>query len=228
MSSTFAALGVSEPVRGALAKRGIETPFAVQSMVVPDVLDGHDVLVKSPTGSGKTLAFGVPMADIVDPDGPWPSALVLAPTRELAAQIVDELAGVMHAQRPAHHRRLRRRRHPQPGQAGRPLARARRDARPAARPDRARRGAARRDRPARARRGRPDARHGLQARRRPDRADDAGRPPDAALLRHARGRGRPDRRRLHARRRAATRSRRRPRRSATSSTASAASPTRRR
>jgi ATP-dependent RNA helicase RhlE len=97
MSSTFARLGVSEPVAAALAKRGIETPFAVQSMVIPDVLAGHDVLVKSPTGSGKTLAFGVPMADVVDPGGAWPSALVLAPTRELAAQIVDELAGVMHA-----------------------------------------------------------------------------------------------------------------------------------
>jgi ATP-dependent RNA helicase RhlE len=97
MSSTFADLGVSEPVAGALAKRGIETPFAVQSMVVPDVLDGLDVLVKSPTGSGKTLAFGAPLADIIDPDGAWPSALVLAPTRELAAQIVDELSGVMHA-----------------------------------------------------------------------------------------------------------------------------------
>jgi superfamily II DNA/RNA helicase len=84
-------------VTAALARRGVERPFAVQSMVVPDVLDGHDVLVKSPTGSGKTLAFGVPMADIVDPDGPWPSALVLAPTRELAAQIVDELSGVMRA-----------------------------------------------------------------------------------------------------------------------------------
>jgi ATP-dependent RNA helicase RhlE len=97
LSSTFADLGVSEVVAGALANRGIEVPFPVQSMVVPDVLDGHDVLVKSPTGSGKTLAFGVPLADIVDPDGAWPSALVLAPTRELAAQIVDELAGVMHA-----------------------------------------------------------------------------------------------------------------------------------
>jgi ATP-dependent RNA helicase RhlE len=97
MSSTFARLGVSEPVAGALAKRGIQTPFAVQSMVVPDVLDGRDVLVKSPTGSGKTLAFGVPLADVIDPGGAWPSALVLAPTRELAAQIVDELAGVMHA-----------------------------------------------------------------------------------------------------------------------------------
>jgi ATP-dependent RNA helicase RhlE len=97
MSFTFAALGVSEPVAAALAKRGFEKPFTVQTMVVPDVLDGHDVLVKSPTGSGKTLAFGVPMADMIDPDGAWPSALVLAPTRELAAQIVDELAGVMHA-----------------------------------------------------------------------------------------------------------------------------------
>jgi ATP-dependent RNA helicase RhlE len=97
MSSTFAELGVSEAVARALSARGIETPFAVQSMIVPDVLDGHDVLVKSPTGSGKTLAFGVPMADLIDPDGAWPSALVLAPTRELASQIVDELAGVMHA-----------------------------------------------------------------------------------------------------------------------------------
>jgi len=97
MSSTFADLGLSEPVAGALSKRGIETPFAVQSMVVPDVLEGRDVLVKSPTGSGKTFAFGAPLADIVDPGGAWPSALVLAPTRELAAQIVDELAGVMHA-----------------------------------------------------------------------------------------------------------------------------------
>jgi ATP-dependent RNA helicase RhlE len=98
MSSTFADLGVSEAVAGALAERGIETPFTVQSMVVPDVLDGYDVLVKSPTGSGKTLAFGVPMADLVDPAGPRPSALVLAPTRELASQIVDELAGPMRSQ----------------------------------------------------------------------------------------------------------------------------------
>jgi ATP-dependent RNA helicase RhlE len=97
MSSTFAQLGVSEPVAAALSKRDIETPFPVQAMVVPDVLDGYDVLVKSPTGSGKTLAFGVPMADCVDPDGPWPSALVLAPTRELAAQIVDALSVVMRA-----------------------------------------------------------------------------------------------------------------------------------
>jgi superfamily II DNA/RNA helicase len=97
MSSTFARLGVSEAVAGVLAKRGIVTPFAVQAMVVPDVLAGRDVLVKSPTGSGKTLAFGAPLADRLDSNGAWPQALILAPTRELASQIVDELAGVMHA-----------------------------------------------------------------------------------------------------------------------------------
>ena len=99
MSPTFADLGVSAPVAGALERRGIETPFAVQSLVIPDVLDGRDVLAKSPTGSGKTLAFGVPLADVVDAGGAWPSALILAPTRELAAQIVDELAAVMHARK---------------------------------------------------------------------------------------------------------------------------------
>jgi ATP-dependent RNA helicase RhlE len=95
MSSSFTALGVSDAVAGTLAARGIESPFPIQSMVVPDALAGRDVLVKSPTGSGKTLAFGLPLAERIDRDGARPSALVLAPTRELAAQIVDELAGAM-------------------------------------------------------------------------------------------------------------------------------------
>src|SRR3954454_22848447 len=94
---SFSELGLSPAVNGALAARGIEAPFAVQSMVIPDVLAGHDVLVKSPTGSGKTLAFGAPMADRVASDGPRGAALVLAPTRELASQIVDELRSVAHA-----------------------------------------------------------------------------------------------------------------------------------
>ena len=94
---TFADLGVSAPVASALAKRGIEHPFAVQKTVIPDVLEGHDVLVKSPTGSGKTLAFGVPLVDRVKVGGAKPSALVLAPTRELAGQIVDELDAIARA-----------------------------------------------------------------------------------------------------------------------------------
>ena len=60
---SFADLGVSDAVARALAERGITEPFAVQSLVVADILAGHDVLVASPTGSGKTLAFGVPLVD---------------------------------------------------------------------------------------------------------------------------------------------------------------------
>src|SRR5829696_803503 len=97
MQQSFAELGVSRVVVDALTQRGITTPFPVQRLALPDVLHGRDVLVKSPTGSGKTLAFGVPLADRIDSNGAWPSALILAPTRELASQIVDELAGVMHA-----------------------------------------------------------------------------------------------------------------------------------
>jgi ATP-dependent RNA helicase RhlE len=90
-SQSFADLGVSKPVVRALAARGINQPFAVQSLVIDDVLSGHDVLVQSPTGSGKTLAFGAPIVDRIERDARCPAALILAPTRELAGQIVDEL-----------------------------------------------------------------------------------------------------------------------------------------
>ncbi len=95
--ATFADLGVSEVVASELAQRGIAKPFAVQKMVIPDVLAGHDVLAQSPTGSGKTLAFGVPMVERIKDSDPRPSALVLAPTRELASQIVDDLRPIAHA-----------------------------------------------------------------------------------------------------------------------------------
>jgi superfamily II DNA/RNA helicase len=91
---SFAALGVSQPVMRALHRRGIDAPFAIQKLVIQDVLDGHDVLAKSPTGSGKTLAFGIPLVEVIEPSDPTPSALVLAPTRELAKQIQDELQAI--------------------------------------------------------------------------------------------------------------------------------------
>ncbi len=89
---SFADLGVSRPVADALKKRDIVAPFPIQKLVIEDVLAGHDVLVQSPTGSGKTLAFGAPLVDRLKPGGPRPAALVLVPTRELAGQIVAELA----------------------------------------------------------------------------------------------------------------------------------------
>jgi ATP-dependent RNA helicase RhlE len=94
---TFADLGASEIVVDQLAQRGITTPFAVQRMVIPDVLAGHDVLAQSPTGSGKTLAFGVGIVERLKDSDARPSALVLAPTRELASQIVDDLEPIAHA-----------------------------------------------------------------------------------------------------------------------------------
>jgi ATP-dependent RNA helicase RhlE len=78
----------------ALRERSIAQPFPIQEMVIRDALAGHDLLVQSPTGSGKTLAFGVPLVDRIKPQGKGPLALVLAPTRELAGQIVDELASL--------------------------------------------------------------------------------------------------------------------------------------
>ena len=97
MSKNFADLGVSKAVVGALADRGIESPFPVQRLVIEDVLAGRDVLVQSPTGSGKTLAFGVPLVDRIAADSRRPATLVLAPTRELARQIVDELETIARA-----------------------------------------------------------------------------------------------------------------------------------
>src|ERR1039458_3607476 len=95
--ATFADLGVSEVVANELSQRGIDMPFPVQKMVIPDVLAGHDVLAQSPTGSGKTLAFGVPLIERLHGTTGRPLALVLAPTRELASQIVDDLRDIAHA-----------------------------------------------------------------------------------------------------------------------------------
>lgn len=96
-TQSFADLGVSRAVVSSLAQQGVTHPFPIQREVIGDVLAGRDVLAKSPTGSGKTLAFGVPLVDRIQAEGRRPSALVLAPTRELATQIVDEIRPIAHA-----------------------------------------------------------------------------------------------------------------------------------
>jgi ATP-dependent RNA helicase RhlE len=88
---SFRELGVSTPVVDALAARSIHEPFRIQELVLPDALAGLDVLAKSPTGSGKTLAFALPIVERLATNDPRPSALVLVPTRELAAQVTAEL-----------------------------------------------------------------------------------------------------------------------------------------
>src|SRR5512132_3144915 len=91
MSKSFRELGVSRPVVDALAARKIESPFRIQELVLPDALAGLDALARSPTGSGKTLACAVPSVERTAGDGGRPSALVLVPTRELAAQVTAEI-----------------------------------------------------------------------------------------------------------------------------------------
>ncbi len=91
---SFAALGLSADVVGALTARGIETPFQIQELVIPAALRGGDVLAKSPTGSGKTLAFTAPIVERVRREAGRPSALVLVPTRELAVQVTEEFGSL--------------------------------------------------------------------------------------------------------------------------------------
>lgn len=92
MSADFAHLGLPPSLVTTLGKKGISRPFPIQSATIPDALAGRDVLGKAPTGSGKTLAFGLPvLARVGRASSRRPTALVLAPTRELAEQIRREL-----------------------------------------------------------------------------------------------------------------------------------------
>src|SRR3954463_4239463 len=91
MQQSFRELGVSTPIVDALSARAIHEPFPIQALVLADALAGLDVLAKSPTGSGKTLAFAVPIVERTVATDPRPTALVLVPTRELAAQVTAEL-----------------------------------------------------------------------------------------------------------------------------------------
>jgi ATP-dependent RNA helicase RhlE len=98
-TQSFPDLGVSAPVIGSLAARGITTPFPIQTLVMADALAGRDVLAESRTGSGKTLAFAIPIVErLPTAKGQQrPQALVLVPTRELASQVVGEFTDIARA-----------------------------------------------------------------------------------------------------------------------------------
>jgi len=97
--SSFADLGVPAPLCATLARRGIHEPFPIQAATLPDALAGRDVAGKAPTGSGKTLAFGLVIAaraaTAARLEPRRPRALVLVPTRELAAQVQRELTALI-------------------------------------------------------------------------------------------------------------------------------------
>ena len=84
-------LHLSDEVMRAIDKKGYVQATPVQAGAIPYFMEWKDVIAKAPTGTGKTFAFGIPMVEHTDPEGSEVTGLVLAPTRELAIQIRDEL-----------------------------------------------------------------------------------------------------------------------------------------
>ncbi len=92
---SFEDLGLSEAMLKALEKKGYGYPTTIQAEAIPHFLAWKDVIAKAPTGTGKTFAFGIPMIEHIDPQCEDVQGLILAPTRELAIQIGDELRGLL-------------------------------------------------------------------------------------------------------------------------------------
>ena len=90
-TKTYAELGLSEAIMRAIEKKGYVQATPVQAGAIPYFMEWKDVIAKAPTGTGKTFAFGIPMVEHIDPECADVQGLVLAPTRELAVQIQEEL-----------------------------------------------------------------------------------------------------------------------------------------
>ena len=84
-------MDLSPEIMKAIEKKGYQVATPVQAGAIPYFMEWRDVIAKAPTGTGKTFAFGIPMVEHVDPEDPAVQGLVLAPTRELAMQIRDEI-----------------------------------------------------------------------------------------------------------------------------------------
>ena len=95
MEATFESLGLSEAMLKALEKKGYGYPTTIQAEAIPHFMQWKVVIAKAPTGTGKTFAFGIPMIEHIDPELEAVQGLILAPTRELAIQIGDELRGLL-------------------------------------------------------------------------------------------------------------------------------------
>lgn len=95
MEATFEDLGLSQAMLKALEQKGYGYPTTIQAEAIPHFLQWKDVIAKAPTGTGKTFAFGIPMIEHIDPNLEGVQGLILAPTRELAIQIGEELRGLM-------------------------------------------------------------------------------------------------------------------------------------
>lgn len=100
----YSEMNLSQGILKALDQKGFTLATPVQAGAIPCFKDWKDVMAKAPTGSGKTFAFGIPMVEHTDPEGTEVTGLVLAPTRELAVQIQEELRGSVRVQGGGAHR----------------------------------------------------------------------------------------------------------------------------
>ncbi|NLA53584.1 MAG: DEAD/DEAH box helicase, partial [Clostridiales bacterium] len=96
LSKEFEALNISTEVLKALEGMDIHSPTTVQTQTIPPMMAGRDIIGIAPTGTGKTIAFGIPMLEYIDVHAPHIQEIVLAPTRELALQITEELESLAH------------------------------------------------------------------------------------------------------------------------------------
>ncbi|MBE6990825.1 MAG: DEAD/DEAH box helicase [Ruminococcaceae bacterium] len=90
----FEEFGLSEATLRAVENKHYELSTPVQAGCIPPMMAGRDVIAKAPTGTGKTMAFGIPIIEQTDPDSEAVQAVILAPTRELALQITDEMRDI--------------------------------------------------------------------------------------------------------------------------------------
>ncbi len=90
----FDTFGLSEPTMRAIRNKHYEISTPVQAGCIPPMMEGKDVIAKAPTGTGKTMAFGIPIIERIDPESEKVQAIILAPTRELAMQITDEMRDI--------------------------------------------------------------------------------------------------------------------------------------
>ncbi len=91
---SFKSMGLTAPVLKALEDMGFEEPSPIQVKTIPLIMQGHDMIGQAQTGTGKTAAFGVPIVELLDHRGKKVQALVMAPTRELAIQVSEEITKI--------------------------------------------------------------------------------------------------------------------------------------
>lgn len=89
-NSTFSELDIRPEILKAINEMGFEAPTPIQSLAIPVISAGKDMVGQAQTGTGKTAAFGIPALQIADPSSNLPSVLILCPTRELAIQVTGE------------------------------------------------------------------------------------------------------------------------------------------